>query len=47
MSNYMTARQIKVPIFASTTHTCILHYKIEKEREEKKEVEEKEEEAKM
>jgi hypothetical protein len=27
MSNYMTARQIKVPAFAFTMHTCILHYK--------------------
>jgi hypothetical protein len=37
MSNYMTARQIKVPAFAFTMHTCILHYKKEKKREEKKE----------
>lgn len=39
----MTARQIKSPAFAFTMHTCILHYKKEKERGEKDE----EKEAKM
>jgi len=40
----MTDMQIKVPAFAFTRHTCILHYKKEKERKDKKE---EEEEAKM
>jgi len=40
----MTARQIKVSAFAFTRHTCIPHYKKEKERKEKKD---EEKEAKM